>query len=91
MITRDIITFGIQATRAKRCTGEDGSVFYETEVLTPVIEVMETSLTKTEARKALMSAGYEVPRNCDVIIEKLKTQKMAISLSDFIEHANVIG
>lgn len=84
MITRDITTFEIQAVRSFATRNANGELVTDFEVLTPAIHVFDTSMTKTDGRKALISAGYDVPKGCQVLITPVAKVKYRCSVADFL-------
>lgn len=84
MITRDITTFEIQAVKSHTTRNAQGELVSETQVLTPAIHVFDTSMTKTDGRKALLNAGYDVPKGCEVLITPVAKVKYRCTVQDFL-------
>lgn len=61
-------------------------------VKTPITEVVDTCLTKTDARKALAEAGHPVKRGADVYWDKVEKHVMYFEtekLLSIIDHVEV--
>lgn len=91
MITRDVYTFAVQAFgKGDTVTLADGSTATINDPITPEVLVMETSLSLTEARKALKAEGYEVPKGSKVEVKKVARAKYACTLKDFLGIASMV-
>lgn len=90
MITRDVYTFAVQAFDVKLSKDKNGEFTTEVTPLTPKVFVKETSLTPTEARKALKAEGYDIKKGCELIIDKVARVKYACTMEDFLSVAHEI-
>ena len=54
------------------------------------VEYQAASTGKTEARAALIAAGYDVPRGTTVKIEKVSEETYGMSVDEFMLHAHRI-
>lgn len=91
MITRDIYTFSVQAFgKGETITLDNGMTATVNQPITPEVMVMETSLTETEARKALKAEGHTVPKGSTLEIKKVARVKYACTLRDFLSVATVV-
>lgn len=91
MITREITTFEVQAFgKGAIETLPDGRKVQGIEPITPAVVAMDTSLTKTEARKALLAAGHTVPKGSTIEVTEVAKVKYACTVEDFIKISSVI-